>query len=181
LFKDNSDELERWPLAVERSLSQPKLGDVTFGFSYTPEDEPDVAAMCQGLMDRGEEWSWENWSRVLMYALANAQNCWLHPEHVDGDLALSERHTGIVHRVTDSFVVVRYGEGDEAFESEYPRTQFSGGITIERGDRIEAAIGLWHQKHYPRGIDHMLSQDEQTALDDAWISSKGTVIGDAEI
>jgi hypothetical protein len=134
--------------------------------------------MCQSFIESRDAAAWE---KLLLIYFLDAHIRSLHPSDSIAELALKEHHLGTVDRVTDSVVVVRYGKGDDAFESEYDRRQFSEGTIIQRGDKIEAAIGLWHQKHIPRGIDHLLSENEQKDLDRAWNSPKGLVVGDINL
>ncbi len=118
---------------------------------------------------------------LLYDFLQKANHGWLRPMQLSGQPALVEYNVGRVSRVTGPVISVCYGEGEDAFESEYEISQFCQGLSINRGDRIEAVIGLWHQKHQLRDIDQIISPEEVNELDGAWQSQKNVVVGDLKI
>jgi hypothetical protein len=97
-----------------------------------------------------------------------------------GELVLEEHHDGVISHVSDSSVTVRYGFGEDEFEVEYPRTQFEDGAELNRGDEIEAVIGLLRVPRSPVSLNSLYTDDEQRALDAAWQQKKG-VVGDLKL
>jgi hypothetical protein len=97
-----------------------------------------------------------------------------------GQAVFGESHLGTIIRLSDSVVVVRYGSGDNQFELEYKRDQFSNGAVVEMGDSIEACIALWREPYKAEGINHYLSEAEQAELDAAWTAKRG-VVGDLDL
>src|SRR6266581_8880289 len=72
----NNEDPDCWPLSVEASLREPTLGDVTFEITYRPDEVGDIAAMCQSLIDSGDDEnkskSWERLTRFLLFLLDHA-------------------------------------------------------------------------------------------------------------
>ena len=97
-----------------------------------------------------------------------------------GDLVLQEHHDGLISYVSDSSVTVRYGSGDGEFEADYPRSQFDDAVQLNRGDEIEAVIGLLRVPRSPVLLGSLYTDDEQRALDSDWKQRKG-VVGDLKI
>jgi len=178
------EDPDAWLPYVEETLREPTLGGVTFVLTV-PERPAGISAIWEGFHTGDSEEdaakSWEILAKFLVLFLQQADKRWLHPKKISGEPVLVEYHAGTVSKVTGPIVAVRYGEGKNAFESEYDVSQFRDGLSITRGDRIEAAIGLWHQKHQPRGIDELIPPEEQKELDEAWRSQSGVVVGDLEI
>jgi len=155
----------------------PTLDEITFELP----DPTTWEISCESDEEKNAALFWEILSKFLLLCLQKANNDWLQPKKLSGEPALVEYHAGTVTRVTGPIISVCYGEGDNAFESEYEISQFRRDRTINRGDQVEAVIGLWHQKHLPRGIDQLISREEQNELDAAWQSQKDVVVGDLEL
>lgn len=115
-------------------------------------------------------WDW------LRYNLSS-----LHPKRLmHGELVLEEHHDGVISHVSDSSVTVRYGSGENEFEVEYPRTQFEDGAELNRGDEMEAVIGLLRVPRSTVSLNSLYTDDDQRALDAIWQQRKG-VVGDLRL
>jgi len=99
---------------------------------------------------------------------------------LQGDLVLEEHHHGVISHVSDFSVVVRYGSRNDAFEVEYPRSQFENGAELNRGDEIEAVIGLLRADRPSVPLDRLYTEDQLKALDADWQQQKG-VVGDLKL
>ena len=97
-----------------------------------------------------------------------------------GELVLEEHHDGVISHVSDSSVTVRYGSGENEFEVEYPRTQFEDGAELNRGDEMEAVIGLLRVPRSTVSLNSLYTDDDQRALDAIWQQRKG-VVGDLRL
>ncbi len=83
-----------------------------------------------------------------------------------GEIVLIQKYGGVVTRVADNKITVRYGSGDNIFELEYDLSQFRKESLPQRGDEITAQVILQRKTYEPKGVDHYLTKKEQQELDD---------------
>lgn len=83
---------------------------------------------------------------------------------VRGTLCMHEEHAGIVTRVVDDEVVVRFETADGPVEQVYSRGQFIEDQMPADGDRVEARVFLWRRTHSSRGVEHAFSSEEIEAM-----------------
>jgi hypothetical protein len=78
-----------------------------------------------------------------------------------------EATEGIVVRVLDDEVVVRYETPFGKLEQVYDRSQFFAKETIREGARIEARCFAWVRPHIPKGIDRFFTSVEVKRVEEA--------------
>jgi hypothetical protein len=95
-------------------------------------------------------------------------------------IVLKELHEGVISRIDESTVTVRYGSGEAEFETEYPRSQFEADVELSRGDLIGAGIALWRLPAPPTSLNEFLTPEQERAIDEEWQQKRG-VTGDVTI
>jgi hypothetical protein len=81
-----------------------------------------------------------------------------------GTICMHQSHTGVVTRVIDDEVVVRYDSPDGPLEQVYDRSQFSKGQVPAEGDAVEARVFMWHRPHMSRGVEDLVTPKEAEAM-----------------
>jgi hypothetical protein len=97
----------------------------------------------------------------------------------NGDqLCMHERNEGVVIRVVDDEVVVRFETTDGPLEQVYHRSQFIGNKLPEEGHRIESHVFAWCRPYSAQGVDRFLTPQE---IQDVFRASEKGIGGPLEI
>lgn len=83
-------------------------------------------------------------------------------------LCLHESNEGIVVRVVDDTIVVRYDTSEGPLEQAYHKEQFVGKKLPDEGDRIEFHAFGWSRPHQSQGIERFLTGEEAKDVSDAF-------------
>jgi hypothetical protein len=81
-----------------------------------------------------------------------------------GTICMHQSHAGVVTRVIDDEVVVRYDSPDGPLEQVYDRSQFSKGQVPAEGDVVEARVFMWHRPHMSRRVADLVTPKEAEAM-----------------
>lgn len=77
-----------------------------------------------------------------------------------GKLQLQEEHVGIVTRLIDDVVVIRFETQAGVIEQTYDRNTLLTPDVLKEGDRVMACCFLWARRHVPKGLGSILSPEE---------------------
>jgi len=77
-----------------------------------------------------------------------------------GELQLHEHHRGIIVRIIDDMVVIRFDTAQGMMEQTYEKGKFVKPEELQEGDRVQVCCFAWTRRHIPQGLESILTQTE---------------------